>query len=105
VVFNISECLRNAADKTIGERRSVNKRRIFWSLFFVIIGFTLVSPPSAYPQQWTTNGNDVSNTNSGNVGIGTGGTAPVYKLNITGSEDKITNQVWARRAGFRWLPV
>ena len=87
-MFNISECLRYAAAKTIGERRSVSKRRIIWSLFFVIIGFTLAGPPCAYPQQWTTNGNDVSNTNTGNVGIGTGGTAPVYKLNIAGSEDK-----------------
>ncbi|HKR14585.1 MAG TPA: hypothetical protein VJT15_21135 [Pyrinomonadaceae bacterium] len=87
-MFNISECLRYAAAKTIGERRSVSKRRIIWSLFFVIIGFTLAGPPSAYPQQWTTNGNDVSNTNTGNVGVGTGGTAPVYKLNIAGSEDK-----------------
>lgn len=87
-MFNISESLLCAADKTNGECRSVRKRSIFWSIFFVIIGFTLVSAPSAYPQQWTTNGNDVSNTNSGNVGVGTGGAAPGYKLNVAGSEDK-----------------
>lgn len=39
------------------------------------VGFALVlltaSPQTALAQQWTTNGNNISNTNSGNVGIGT----------------------------------
>jgi hypothetical protein len=48
----------------------------------------LFSCVSAAQAQWTTSGSDISNTNTGNVGIGTGGTAPVYKLNIAGSEDK-----------------
>lgn len=87
-MFNISECRRYATGKTLGEHRCVSRKwRIFWSIFFVIIGFTLASPESAYPQ-WTTSGNDISNTNTGNVGVGTGGTTPVYKLNIAGSEDK-----------------
>jgi hypothetical protein len=47
----------------------------------------LVGPRTAY-SQWSASGNDISNTNSGNVGIGTGATAPTYKLNVAGSEDK-----------------
>lgn len=87
-MFNISECLHYAARKTISQRQSISrKRRIFWSMVFVIIGCTLAGPKTAY-SQWTASGNDISNTNSGNVGIGTGGTAPVYKLNVAGSEDK-----------------
>jgi hypothetical protein len=46
--------------------------------------------PAAVKAQWTTpdgNGN-IANTNTGNVGIGTGATNPVYKLNVAGTEDK-----------------
>src|SRR5215510_14249907 len=63
------------------------KRIILWPVFLVIIACIFVSPKTVY-SQWTTSGNDISNTNTGNVGVGTGGTAPVYKLNVAGSEDK-----------------
>src|ERR1043165_3457067 len=36
--------------------------------------------PGAAQAQWTTTGSDISNTNSGNVGVGT--TAPTRKLNV-----------------------
>ena len=39
--------------------------------------------PEAARGQWTTNGNNISNTNTGNVGIGT--TAPTAKLDVNGS--------------------
>ena len=87
-MFNTSECLHNVGPKTIGQRWILSgKRRMSWSMLLVMIGCLLASPPAAFPQ-WTTSGSDISNTNTGNVGIGTGGTAPVYKLNIAGSEDK-----------------
>ena len=35
---------------------------------------------SAVFGQWTTNGNDISNSNTGNVGVGT--TTPAYKLDL-----------------------
>ncbi len=54
----------------------------------VLVLIALFSCLSLVQAQWTTSGNDISNTNSGNVGVGTGGTAPGYKLNIAGSEDK-----------------
>lgn len=37
--------------------------------------------PTAVAQQWNTNGNDISNANTGNVGIGT--TSPATKLEIS----------------------
>lgn len=39
-------------------------------------------PQRAEAQQWTTNGNNINNTNTGNVGIGT--TTPLTKLDIWG---------------------
>lgn len=56
------------------------------ALFMVLCLFQ----PAAVKAQWTTpdgNGN-ITNTNTGNVGIGTGATNPTYKLNVAGSEDK-----------------
>lgn len=50
------------------------EKRFYFSMLFVF-GFTF----SAFAQ-WVTNGNNINNTNSGNVGIGTG--APVSKLNV-----------------------
>ena len=46
------------------------------------LGFLLIAPARA-AAQWTTNGNNINSTNSGNVGIGT--TAPGAKLEVTGS--------------------
>jgi len=46
-------------------------------LAFVIL---TTNPRTALAQQWTTNGNNISNTNTGNVGIGT--TNPASRLHI-----------------------
>ena len=50
----------------------------------VAIGFALMllttSPQTALAQQWTTSGNNISNTNTGNVGIGT--SSPARLLHI-----------------------
>jgi hypothetical protein len=50
----------------------------------VVVGLALIllttNPRTALAQQWTTNGNHISNTNSGNVGIGT--TSPGSKLTL-----------------------
>jgi hypothetical protein len=48
----------------------------------VIICFLLLSTGSAFGQ-WATSGNDVTNTNTGNVGVGN--TTPRYKLDLVGS--------------------
>ena len=39
--------------------------------------------PTAARAQWTTTGNDISNTNTGNVGVGTA--SPTSKLDVTGT--------------------
>ncbi|MGZ8844877.1 MAG: hypothetical protein ACXW3C_00265 [Pyrinomonadaceae bacterium] len=47
-------------------------------------GFALIllaaSPRTALAQQWTTNGNNINNTNTGNVGVGT--TSPEARLSV-----------------------
>ena len=47
---------------------------------------------SCYNSHWAANGNDIYNTNSGNVGIGT--SAPTNSLSVNGSAD-FSNQVYA----------
>jgi len=49
-------------------------------LFTVAILF--VAPRTAHGQ-WTTNGSNINNTNSGNVGVGT--SSPAAKLDVAGS--------------------
>jgi hypothetical protein len=56
------------------------KRAMWWFMFFVLVGCTLANPKAVYPQ-WTTNGNDINNTNTGNVGVGT--TTPGAKLTVS----------------------
>jgi hypothetical protein len=50
--------------------------------------------------QWTTNGNNISNTNSGNVGIGT--TSPAYKLDVT-TNFRLTSDGTSHM--FNWYPA
>lgn len=51
---------------------SINSRSLARN--FVIASLTLIGllslPQSSFGQQWSTNGNNISNTNSGNVGVG-----------------------------------
>jgi len=71
---------------------NTSKRTSDGPLMILVCGAVLTAlcllAPAAVNAQWTTSGSDISNTNTGNVGVGTGGTAPVYKLNVAGSEDK-----------------
>jgi hypothetical protein len=48
---------------------------IGWALLILF-----AQPQMVSAQQWTTNGNDISNTNSGNVGVGL--TTPLYKFDV-----------------------
>ncbi len=48
--------------------------------FLIIVSICVVHVGSASAQQWNTNGNDISNANSGNVGIGT--TTPATQLHV-----------------------
>lgn len=52
----------------------------FSSLMLVVCMLWALAMPSAVRAQWTTNGSDINNTNSGNVGVGT--TTPNRKLSV-----------------------
>jgi hypothetical protein len=65
----------------IGVKRT-NKKTTLAALAALTI---LMLAPAAARAQWTTSGNDVSNTNTGNVGIGTGTSAPAARLDVRGS--------------------
>jgi len=55
------------------------------ALWFAMIlaGSLFIAQPRSVYGQWTTNGNNINNTNSGNVGVGT--TTPAQKLDVNGS--------------------
>lgn len=53
------------------------------SILIILTAITLFSySQRTLAQQWSTNGNDISNTNTGNVGVGTN--APTSKLDVQG---------------------
>lgn len=60
-------------------------------LSFAFLFLLLVGSPASVRAQWTTNGNNISNTNSGNIGVGT--STPGAKLEISGTNvlSRITN--------------
>lgn len=52
--------------------------RLMVALFFLLLASVV-----RVEAQWTTNGNNINNTNSGNVGVGT--TNPAQKLDVAGA--------------------
>src|SRR2546423_1577268 len=86
-----------------GVRQSIN------AVLLLAVTFAIVQPASAQ-SQWTTNGNDISNTNTGNVGIGT--TSPQSTLHIASgvsnasrgltielnSSDNVASGLWLRKS-------
>ena len=59
----------------------IRQRNRCLSIFLPIIMIACFAyAPKASAQQWTTSGNDISNTNSGNVGVGT--STPAAKLDL-----------------------
>jgi hypothetical protein len=50
--------------------------------YIMLLGAVLALSSVTAVAQWTTNGNDINNTNTGNVGVGT--TTPAAKLQVTG---------------------
>jgi hypothetical protein len=59
------------------------RQSAFWASALMLMVYFFCQPNSASAQsQWTTNGNNISNTNTGNVGIGT--TTPNGKLDVYG---------------------
>ena len=61
------------------QREIINVRSTGLRLFALLL---LAFLPVSAAAQWTTNGNDINNTNSGNVGVGT--SSPSTKLHVAG---------------------
>jgi hypothetical protein len=51
---------------------------------FCLIALSALLLPGRAPAQWATSGNNINNTNTGNVGVGTGASAPAGKLDVKG---------------------
>ncbi|MGA9767575.1 MAG: hypothetical protein WBV94_00935 [Blastocatellia bacterium] len=62
--------------------RSISKRQSIWAAFLLAFAFMVAQPDKAQAQ-WVTNGNNINNTNTGNVGIGT--STPAFPLDVVGS--------------------
>ena len=58
-------------------------RRPILGFAMIVASLLIIAYPGAANGQWTTNGNNINNTNSGNVGVGT--TNPAQKLDVAGS--------------------
>jgi hypothetical protein len=58
---------------------SISKRQGIWAAFLLAFAFMLAQPARAQ-NQWVTNGNNINNTNTGNVGVGI--TTPFAKLDV-----------------------
>ncbi|HET8780878.1 MAG TPA: hypothetical protein VFM63_00580 [Pyrinomonadaceae bacterium] len=65
-------------------------RSFLWFAMTVVACFLIISLPGSAAGQWTTNGNNINNTNSGNVGVGT--TNPAYRFS-TIVDDGVTNAI------------
>ncbi|HEU4597119.1 MAG TPA: hypothetical protein VFS10_18450 [Pyrinomonadaceae bacterium] len=61
----------------------------FVACAFALLAFVLCATGEARAQ-WTTNGNDINNTNTGNVGVGTGASPPAAKLDVKGATSDST---------------
>jgi hypothetical protein len=89
VLALISE--RGKKMKTNSQRRN---RRIWLGAAFTATLLLLASSQSAIAQQWTTTNNDISNTNTGNVGVGT--TTPTSKLTVQSTGPDYAGETYLR---------
>src|SRR5437763_838650 len=88
---------------------STDIRQSLSAALLLAVAFAIVQPDSAQ-SQWTTNGNNINNTNTGNVGIGT--TSPQSTLHIASgvsnasrgltielnSSDTVASGLWLRKS-------
>lgn len=91
--------------KTHSHSQSIHLR-VFVVLLFV--GVCLFAAPGPLQAQWTTNGNNINNTNSGNVGVNTA--SPTSRLHVfepsgNGVSARVTIQDADSSAGFNVLSV
>jgi hypothetical protein len=67
--------------------------------YIMLLGAVLALSSVTAVAQWTTNGNEINNTNTGNVGVGT--TTPAAKLQVTGGINTTSLIDSAYSGGFR----
>ena len=66
-------------------KQQSSHRKMSWAGMLITLAVIILCSggQKAAAQQWNTNGNDISNANTGNVGIGTNG--PAHKLEVGGN--------------------
>jgi hypothetical protein len=70
----------------------------FYAVTVLFLLLVCGESPETVMAQWTTNGNNISNTNTGNVGVGTA--APAAKLDVNGSANISGSATVAGRGTF-----
>ena len=74
----------------IGEQPTAKRAGLPIHLTAALALLAVAALPGAAHAQWTTSGNNISNTNTGNVGVGTGASAPAGKLDVKGDTSDTT---------------
>ena len=71
--------------KSDGQLRHTRRRRRAYRTASLALPLLLLALPGAAGAQWATNGNNIHNTNPGNVGVGT--SAPEQKFHVDGGNE------------------
>jgi hypothetical protein len=69
---------------------SISKQHSLWTALVLAFVFLLARPDSAQAQPWVEHGNNINNTNPGNVGIGAASPNTRLSINPSMTEPKIT---------------
>jgi hypothetical protein len=87
---------------------SITRRQGLWAVSLLVFAFMMTQPDKSLAQctcPWVTNGNNINNTNTGNVGIGTTDPLSYMKLHVVGpilSSGPLASHVFLDRTSGRF---